>query len=114
VRNYAASLGLAILGTTLVDQLRGRITSSLVAQGLSRSEAATEAAKISQSQGGRVGAIPHFVRLDFAYASRTVFYAMAGIMAVAAIVARFGLQSGRQELTNDPDETLQDRSPAPQ
>jgi EmrB/QacA subfamily drug resistance transporter len=114
VRNYAASLGLAILGTTLVDQLRSRITNSLVAQGLSRSEAATEAAKISQSQGGRVGAIPHFVRLDLAYASRTVFYAMAGIMAVAAIVARFGLQSGRQELTNDPDETLQDRSPAPQ
>ena len=33
VRNYAASLGFAILGTILVTQLRSRVTSSLIAQG---------------------------------------------------------------------------------
>ena len=33
VRNYAASLGLAILGTILVSQFRSRVTTSLVARG---------------------------------------------------------------------------------
>jgi hypothetical protein len=37
------------------------------------------------------------VRLDFAEASRSVFYAMAVLMAVAAIVALAGLRGGRQE-----------------
>jgi hypothetical protein len=34
IRNYVGSLGLAILGTILVSQLRCRITTSLIAQGL--------------------------------------------------------------------------------
>ena len=103
VRNYAASLGLAILGTILVDQLRSRVTTSLVSQGVPAERAATEASKISQTQGSHVGTIPHFVRLDFAYASQTVFYVMCGIMAVAAIVARIGLQRGlqRDQVTSD-------------
>jgi EmrB/QacA subfamily drug resistance transporter len=107
VRNYAASLGLAILGTVLVSELRTRLTSSLIAQGVPRGRAAAEAATISQSRSGSqsTAAIPHFVRLDFAYASRTVFYAMAGIMAVAAVVALFGLQPGVQEPdTGDPEQ----------
>ena len=97
VRNYAASLGLAILGTVLVDQLRSNVTSSLVSQGVPPERAAGEASKISENQGSHVGTIPHFVRLDFAYATRTVFFVMAGIMAVAAVVARLGLQRGRQK-----------------
>ena len=40
---------------------------------------------------------PHFVRLDFAYATRSVLYAMAGIMAAAAVVAFVGLRRGVQE-----------------
>jgi EmrB/QacA subfamily drug resistance transporter len=100
VRNYAASLGLAILGTVLVTQLRSRVTNSLVAMGVPRSTAAADAAKISQSQGSGVnGVIPHFIRLDFAYASRSVFYGMSGVMAAAAIVAFIGLRPGRQELS---------------
>ncbi len=97
VRNFAASLGLAILGTVLVDGLRSRVTSSLTAQGVPPDRAASEASKIAQTQGSHVGTIPHFVRLDFAYATRTVFFVMAGIMAVAAIVARIGLQRGVQQ-----------------
>jgi EmrB/QacA subfamily drug resistance transporter len=103
VRNYAASLGLAVLGTILVSQFRSRVTTSLVAHGLSHARALTEATAISQSQGGsgNVGRIPHFIKMDFAYATRSVFYVMAGIMAVAAVVAFVGLQRGVQEEPDD-------------
>jgi EmrB/QacA subfamily drug resistance transporter len=99
IRNYAAGLGLAILGTVLVTEMRSRVTTSLVSQGLSRQRASAEASRFSQSQGsgGSSATIPHYIRLDFAYASRSVFYAMAGIMAVAAVVALVGLKRGLQE-----------------
>jgi EmrB/QacA subfamily drug resistance transporter len=103
VRNFAASLGLAILGTILVTEMRTRITSSLVAQHVPHAIAAHEAKAISQSQGGSgaARAIPHFVRLDFAYATREVFYVMAGIMALAAVVSLVGLRAGVQEAEPD-------------
>ena len=96
VRNYAASLGLAILGTILVSQFHSHVTASLTAKGMPAAQAASEASAISQSQGqsGSTASIPHFIRLDFADATRTVFYVMAGIMAVAAVVALIGLQRG--------------------
>jgi diguanylate cyclase (GGDEF)-like protein len=97
VRNYAASLGLAILGTILVSQFRSRVTASLISQGASGRVASSEASRISQSQsGGSVASIPRYVRLDFAYASRSVFYVMAGIMATAAVAALIGLEPGLQ------------------
>jgi hypothetical protein len=98
VRNYSASLGFAILGTILVTQLRSRVTSSLIAQGTPPARAAAEASKIGQSQNSQnTGApIPHYIRLDFAYATRTVFYIMAAVMAVAAIVGLVGLEPGVQ------------------
>jgi MFS family permease len=101
VRNYAASLGLAILGTILVSQMRSRLTTSLTAQGLPRAQAHHTATTISQSRagGGSIESIPHFVRLDFAYATRSVVYVMAAIMAVAMIVAFVGLQRGVQQET---------------
>jgi EmrB/QacA subfamily drug resistance transporter len=106
VRNYAASLGLAILGTIMVSTLRTHVTSSLVSQHVPRQEAVKEAAQIAQQSQGSgssgSGAIPHFIQLDFAYAIRSVLFVMAGIMAVAAIVAFFGLQWGRQELDEAP------------
>jgi EmrB/QacA subfamily drug resistance transporter len=103
VRNYAASLGLAILGTILVSQFHSHVTTSLIAKGVPAAQAASEASSLSQSQGqsGSTASIPHFIRLDFADATRTVFYVMAGIMAVAAIVAFIGLQRGVQ---SDPAE----------
>ena len=102
VRNYTASLGLAILGTILVTDMRNRLTGSLEAQGLPRGRAQTLAAQLSQSRsssssGGSASAIPHFYQLDFAYATRTVLYVMAGIMAAGAIVALLGLRRGVQE-----------------
>lgn len=99
VRNYAASMGLAILGTILVTEMRNRVTTSLISLGAPRARAQAEAASLSQAQSGSrsVAAIPHFYRVDFAYATRTVLFVMAGIMAVAAIVAIFGLRAGVQQ-----------------
>jgi len=102
VRNYAASLGLAILGTILVSQMRSRVTTSLISLGMPAAQAHSRASSIAQSQGnsGNVAAIPHFVRLDFAYATRSVLYVMAAIMAAAAVVAFIGLRAGLQEETD--------------
>jgi EmrB/QacA subfamily drug resistance transporter len=99
VRNYMSSLGLAILGTVLVSRMKARITSSLIAQGDSHAAAAHQAAAISQSQGGSggTGTIPHFVRLDFAYATHVVLELMAVVMAVAGVIALLGLRRGVQE-----------------
>ncbi len=110
VRNYAASLGLAVLGTILLSVLRSRLTTSLLSQGLPPARAAQQAAAISQqAQGGSggsnaVSSIPLFVRHDFASATQVVFYVMAGVLAVGALVARFGLEPGRQELAPPAEE----------
>ncbi len=101
VRDYAASLGLAVLGTISVTEMRSRLTSSLVAQGVPPGQAASEAARASEAQGGgAISAIPHFARLDFAFSIRSVLYAMAAIMAAAAVVALVGLRAGVQEETD--------------
>ena len=85
--------------------MRHRITTSLIARGLPTARTQAEAA-VRQSRGGGSGsgsrstaAIPQFYRLDFAYATRTVLYVMAGIMAVAWLVAMIGLRRGLQEET---------------
>jgi EmrB/QacA subfamily drug resistance transporter len=98
VRNYAASLGLAILGTILVTQMRSHVATSLVARGVPAAKAHAQAASMSQAGAGHgsVAAIPHFVRLDFAQASQSVLYVMAAIMAAAAVVAFLGLRAGVQ------------------
>jgi EmrB/QacA subfamily drug resistance transporter len=99
VRNYAAGLGFAILGSLLVSQMHSNVTSSLVAKGLPHAQASAEATAIAQSQG-HVGAIPEFVRLDFAHATRSVLYAMAIIMAAGAVVGFLGLRRGVQQETD--------------
>jgi EmrB/QacA subfamily drug resistance transporter len=98
VRNYAASVGLATLGTVLVTRFRTHVTASLIAAGEAPARAASQAARIAQAQngGGAATTIPHFVRLDFAAASQTVFYVMAAIMAAGALTALRGLTRGRQ------------------
>jgi len=99
VRNYAASLGLAVLGTISVAVMRSKVTASLVAQGMPSAQANATAARLSQSRSGSVASIPHFIRVDFAEATQTVLYILAGVMAVAAIVAIFGLRAGVQQET---------------
>ena len=94
VRNYGASLGFAILRTLLISQFRSAVTSSLTARGVPAPAAAAEAARIAQLRGGSgsTAAIPLFIRADFAHAISSVLYAMAVIMAVAALVALRGMR----------------------
>ena len=97
VRNYAASLGLAVLGTISVAVMRSKVAASLVSQGVPSAQANTAASRLSQSRSGNIASIPHFIRVDFAEATQTVLYILAGVMAVAAIVALVGLRAGVQQ-----------------
>lgn len=108
VRNYAASLGIAVLGTVLVTVLRNHLATSLIARGVPSGQASGQAAKLSQLTGGGgssnagVGSIPHFFRLDFAHGIEVVLYIMAAVMALAAIVGLIGLRPGVQpDLTTE-------------
>ncbi|MGP0031583.1 MAG: MFS transporter [Acidimicrobiales bacterium] len=110
IRNYGASLGLAVLGTILLTVQRSKLTGSLTQQHIAH--AATVASRLSQTQGGTsVADIPTFVRVDFAHAVETVLYVMAGIMALAALVALVGLRRGVQEAPPDAGETPERAEP---
>ena len=104
VRNYGASLGLAALGTILLFNFRDELTNSFRQRGVPG--AAALADQVSQrhqgGSGANVGAIPHYVAADFAHSTSVVLYVMSGVVALAGVVALFGLESGRQE---DPDPT---------
>jgi len=101
VRNYAASLGIAVLGSLSISSMHSRLTTSLVGQGLPKEQADSEATRISQAHSA-TGSIPHFVRLDFAYATRSVFEVMAGVMVVATAIAFTGLRRGVQREVAEP------------
>jgi hypothetical protein len=92
-RNYAASPGLAVLGTLPVTEFRNHLRQSLSARGVPAPQAAGQARTMTQAnstaQGGG-GSIPSFARLDFAEAIRTVPYCMSAVMATAAVVAFLG------------------------
>ncbi|MEU3982837.1 MFS transporter [Streptomyces sp. NPDC026672] len=97
VRNYGASLGLAVLGPLFSAALQSRLTAGLTAQGLPHDVASREAAGIARldpGAGGSGAAVPHFVRLAFAEATRPVMYGMAAVMAVACAIALLGLRTG--------------------
>jgi EmrB/QacA subfamily drug resistance transporter len=96
VRNYGASLGIAVLGSLSVSQMRTHLTNSLVALGEPHVVAAANARQISQQRSGNAASISNFVRLDFAHAMQSVFHAMALVMAAAAVVAIVGLRHGVQ------------------
>ncbi|HEX3824882.1 MAG TPA: MFS transporter [Mycobacteriales bacterium] len=98
VRNYASSLGLAILGSILVSRMKSHVIASLTAQGAPHQVAVKQATAIAQSQGtpSGSGAIPHFVQVDFAQSTQTVLYGMAIVMAAAAVAGILGLRRGVQ------------------
>ena len=97
MRNYAASLGLAVLGTISVSVMRSKVAASLISQGVPSAQANAAASSLSQSRSGNIASIPHFIRVDFAEATQVILYILAGVMAVAAIVALVGLRAGVQE-----------------
>jgi hypothetical protein len=103
------------LGTLLITRFQSAITSSLTGRGLPGPAASAEAAKIAQLRGGNsnstITAIPMFIRVDFAAATRDVLYGMCVIMAVAAFVALLGLKRGVQEDTAAAGTGLSDQLP---
>ena len=88
---------------------------SLVSRGVPATRAAHLATSISQSQAGgtSIRSIPHFIRLDFAYATRSVLYVMTAIMAAAALVALVGLKRGVQGPNEPSGEVLTEIQDAP-
>lgn len=104
VRYFASSLGMAVLGTVLINETRSRIISSLGDEGVPRTAAAGVAADFSA--GASAGQSPHSaaarrvfttIQSDFAQATKVVFLAMAAVMAVCLLVAARGMELGVPE-----------------
>ena len=106
VRNFGSSLGLAVLGSILILQNRSNLEATADKNGIPKEVGSEIADQISQgSTAGEtpehlpapvqkvVDAIPH----DFALASRSVFYGMAGVMAVAFLIALVRMPGGKVE-----------------
>jgi EmrB/QacA subfamily drug resistance transporter len=106
VRNFGSSLGLAVLGSILILENRSNLEATAAENGIPKQAGSEIADVISQGTGAGespehlppriqklVDAIPH----DFALASRTVFYAMAGVMAVAFVISLARMPSGKVE-----------------
>jgi EmrB/QacA subfamily drug resistance transporter len=114
VRNFGSSLGLAVLGTVLILENKSHLEATLGAQGLPRTKADQVADALSESGGGEHSAFAEHagagaqkvfaaVQHDFALSSRTVFYGMAGALAVAFVVSLIWMPSGKApELEDEP------------
>jgi hypothetical protein len=98
----------------MISVFQSRIAVSLVAQGRPRAVADAAAAAAAKQGGtgtGSSAAIPHWVQLDFAHACQAVFYGMAGIMAVTAVIAMAGLQRSVQTEAAAPTEQRDQTGP---
>jgi EmrB/QacA subfamily drug resistance transporter len=106
VRNFGSSLGLAVLGSVLILQNRSNLEATAAENGIPKQVGSEIADQISQGTGAGaepenlppqvqklVDSIPH----DFALASRTVFYGMAAVMAVAFVIALVRMPAGKVE-----------------
>lgn len=106
VRNFGSSLGLAVLGSILITQNRSNLEATAAENGAPK-EAGTEIAdaisqggsheEAHQQVSGAVAKVVESIPADFALASRTVFYGMAGVMVVAFLVALVGMPGGKVE-----------------
>jgi predicted MFS family arabinose efflux permease len=105
-RNLGASLGLAVLGTVLIDRSTTTITSALAGTGVPHAQAEKVAQSFGSASGaGAGGASPaqvHAVQLAFAHATQTVFYAMAAVLVANLIVARVGLPRAQRAPVEEP------------
>jgi EmrB/QacA subfamily drug resistance transporter len=113
VRNFGSSLGLAVLGTLLILQNQSNVESSLSGLGLPTERAdhiahavthggGGDAASFGEHAGRRSQELFEAVQSDFALSSRAVFYAMAGVMALAFVVALVAMPAGRAEEVAEP------------
>lgn len=113
VRNFGASLGLAVLGSVMLTLNRGRMEDSLAALGVPKgladrigeavsSGGGASGGSDSKSQlfnqaGDKAGEIFRSVQMDFALSMRVIFYVMAGVMAVCFLIALVWSPHGRME-----------------
>ncbi|MFI8084511.1 MFS transporter [Kitasatospora sp. NPDC086009] len=97
VRNYSASLGLAVLGTVLLHSTTRNVRSTLVANGVPVDAAPGVADTVtkgitghgsgSQAPNGVGATLLDAIRQDFAEANGPVLYGMAAALAVAFVCA---------------------------
>lgn len=109
VRNFGSSIGLAVLGSILIVENRSNLETTLGEHGVPTDKADEIAAAVTGSGGGgasssfaehtghRAQEVFSAVKLDYALAMETVFYVMAGVMAVAFVVALVGMPGGKVE-----------------
>ena len=99
VRYFAASLGLAVLGSVLIDQTRSNAKASLAHLHVPHAIASRILASINTG----ADTAPHHQRAtvvytaiqgDFAQATRIVYLAMAGIMAASFLIALRAMERG--------------------
>jgi EmrB/QacA subfamily drug resistance transporter len=106
-RNFGASLGLAVLGAILVSRNDTNVVHALVKDGVPSPQAHQVAASFGTSAGGgqsgsgQTHAVVHSVQVAFAQSTQTIFYIMAGVMAVTFFVAVRWLPRGRVELPEE-------------
>jgi EmrB/QacA subfamily drug resistance transporter len=104
-RNFGASLGLAVLGAILVSRDQVNVTHALTKAGVPQSVAHNVASSFGSgaagSASGHSHSLVHSVQLAYAHSTQTVFYIMAGVMAVTFIVAVRWLPGGRVEVPEE-------------
>jgi EmrB/QacA subfamily drug resistance transporter len=105
-RNFGASLGLAVLGAILINRNLTNITAALSKHGVPHAVAHNVASSFGTSVGsggpqGRPHALVHDVQVAFAHSTQTVFYIMAGVLAVTFLVALRWLPRGQVELPEE-------------
>ncbi|MFJ4079375.1 MFS transporter [Streptomyces iakyrus] len=102
VRNYAASVGLAIYGTILTHVTTDKVVGTLTGEGMSASDADTVARDVTESITGSGDSRPptgtgpaaeatresmSAIRMDFAEANQWVFYGMAIALGIGYLCA---------------------------
>jgi EmrB/QacA subfamily drug resistance transporter len=101
VRNFGASLGLAILGAILIDRDKTNVAHALRARGVPGARADHIASQIGSSSSGTVagGNSPtlHAIRLATAHSTGTVFQVMAGVLAACFVITFLRYPRGRVE-----------------
>jgi EmrB/QacA subfamily drug resistance transporter len=116
-RNFGASLGLAILGAILIAQNKTNVSRALTARGVPKSEAAKIAASVgsrSTSKGSaHTTSLTHSIQLATAHSTQTIFYVMAGVMALTFLISFLWLPRGRVELPQEQRDEQATAVPAP-
>lgn len=115
VRNYSSALGMAILGTVLLNVNHTKTIASLTGAGVPEAEAEQISNMVSGSHTGGssdfgnvpqavIEKITHLVQVDFAESIQVVFYLMAGAMVIAFLCSLLHPGTRVVEENGDPDE----------